>query len=111
MFVKWLRDGRLATDTVSSIAGGAENLRLRFYPSRGGRLELEELPLPFAPDQFEATHDLRRGVGIVQRRASDVFLIRNFDPRTRPIALWVVGLGAVIVLGVGLLLARREASR
>jgi hypothetical protein len=44
---------------------------------------MEELPLPFALCQFAATPDLRRGVGIVESRRSDIFLVRNFDPRNR----------------------------
>jgi len=82
-FVEWFADGRLAVDTFSSFFGGAENMRLRFYPSRGGGADVEELPLPFAVHQFDATPDLRRGVGIVESRRSDVFLVRNFDPRNR----------------------------
>jgi len=73
----------LARPAPGRRTGRAEDLRLRFYPSRGGRADMEGLPLPFALGQFAATHDRRRAVGIVERRRSDVFLVRNFDPRNR----------------------------
>jgi hypothetical protein len=82
-FIKWLADGRLAVDSASSLLSGTENLRLRIFPARTASAAVEELPLPFRARQFDATADLRRGVGIVESRRSDVFLVRNFDPRNR----------------------------
>jgi signal transduction histidine kinase len=55
---------------------------------------------------------------VVERRLPTLFgtswkLVMSYSPAGRGvrIALWIVGLGAIVGLGIGLLLERREASR
>ena len=67
----------------------------------------------FVPDSQPNNH--RRSVGrtVVTPFGEEWLVTTTYTPAGRGvrIALWVVGLGAIVGLGIGLLLERREASR
>ncbi len=71
-------DGRLVySDQPGFVAG--TRMRLGYMDPATGKTEFEELPLSFS--DFNITHDGRRAVGIVDSRQTDVWMVKNFDPR------------------------------
>jgi serine/threonine protein kinase len=71
-------DGRLVYGDQPGFFAGTK-LRLTYIDLATGRTESEELPLAFT--ELNITHEGRRAVGIVDARQSDVWMVKNFDPR------------------------------
>ena len=71
-------DGRLVYGDQPGFFAGTK-LRLVYFDPATGKTESEELPLAFT--ELNITHEGRRVVGIVDARQSDVWMVKNFDPK------------------------------